>query len=260
MNRRFRMPIRGSVLVLLAATGVGGCRAVATSRSTATLFPPASFEEAPRGDHRVVHAPGACDLCDLYYTARTQVVRLRTADGQGAGIVISGTGGILTNAHVVEGDDAPTVETYSGEVSAAKVVRRGMDADLAVVAVEPPSPGWAPMRVQACPLPAVGTDVYVIGHPVGLGWTVTRGIVSAVRIPGEVRPSAMIQTDAAISPGNSGGPLLDREGRVLGVVVAKLAGRGIENVAFAIPASDAAKFLAESLPEAPSVAEESSEK
>ncbi len=66
-----------------------------------------------------------------------------------------------------------------------------------------------------------------IGHPVGWGWTVTRGIVSAVRRPGEVRGTAMIQTDAAISPGNSGGTLLDCHGRLLGIVVATLAGRGI---------------------------------
>ena len=73
-----------------------------------------------------------------------------------------------------------------------------------------------------------------IGHPVGWGWTVTRGILSAVRRPGEIRGTAMIQTDAAISPGNSGGPLVDCH-RLLGIVVATLAGRGIENVAFAVP-------------------------
>ena len=101
------------------------------------------------------------------------------------------------------------------------------------------------MQVEPVALPAVGSDVYVIGHPVGLGWTITRGIVSAIRRPGEVAPTEIIQTDAAISPGNSGGPLLDRHGRLVGVVVFKLAGRGVESVGFAIPVSAAAAFIAQ---------------
>ncbi len=92
-------------------------------------------------------------------------------------------------------------------------------------------------------MPQVGSEVYVIGHPMGLGWTVTRGIVSAHRKPGEVARTAMIQTDAAISPGNSGGPLLNRHGDLVGLVVAKLSGGGAENVAFAIPASAVLEFL-----------------
>ena len=75
--------------------------------------------------------------------------------------------------------------------------------------------------------------------------TITRGIVSAVRRPGEVAPTEIIQTDAAISPGNSGGPLLDRYGRLVGVVVSKLAGPGVESVGFAIPVSAAAAFIAQ---------------
>ncbi len=94
-------------------------------------------------------------------------------------------------------------------------------------------------------MPPVGSEVYVIGHPLGLGWTVTRGIVSAHRKPGEIAPTAMIQTDAAISLGNSGGPLLDRNGDLVGLVVSKLSGSGVENIAFAIPASVIVEFLAQ---------------
>jgi S1-C subfamily serine protease len=103
-----------------------------------------------------------------------------------------------------------------------------------------------PMQVAPVALPEVGSDVYVIGHPVGLGWTITRGIVSAVRKAGEIAPIEMIQTDAAISPGNSGGPLLNRYGQLVGVVVSKFAGPGIESVGFAIPVSQAAAFIAQS--------------
>jgi len=180
-----------------------------------------------------------------YYKARTHVVRLRAGDGMGTGFVVSESGQIVTNPHVVGNDDAPSVETYEGETFAAKTLRRSSEADLALVQVDPPSGEWVPMRVELVALPEVGSDVYVIGHPVGLGWTITRGIVSAVRRAGEVAPTQIIQTDAAISPGNSGGPLLDRHGHLVGVVVSKLAGPGIESVGFAIPVSETAAFMAQ---------------
>ena len=75
--------------------------------------------------------------------------------------------------------------------------------------------------------------------------TIARGMVSAVRKPGEVAPTVIIQTDEAISPGNSGGPLVDRYGRLFSVVVSKPAGPGVENVGFAILVSAAAAFIAQ---------------
>lgn len=75
--------------------------------------------------------------------------------------------------------------------------------------------------------------------------TIARGIVSAVRRPGEVAPTEIIQTDAAISLGNSGVPLVDRYGHLVCVVVSKLAGPGVESVGFAIPVSAAAAFIAQ---------------
>lgn len=206
---------------------------------------PATFATARSGAHTVGHEPGTCDLCDLYYKARTQVVRLRAGDGMGTGFVVSELGQFVTNAHVVGDHNELSVETYAGDTFAAKTLRTGVEVDLAVVQVEPASGRWAPMHVEPVALPEVGSDVYVIGHPVGLGWTITRGIVSAVRKAGEIAPIEMIQTDAAISPGNSGGPLLDRSGRLVGVVVSKLAGPGIESVGFAIPVSEVAAFMAQ---------------
>ncbi len=234
-------------LAALALSACVECQHEGRARPGACSLGPASFNVARLGEHVVGHEPGTCDLCDLYYAARTQVVRLRTTTGQGAGIVVSDSGRIITNMHLVEGDDTPTVETYAGKMSRAKTLRTRAELDLALVAVDTPSTGWVPMRVEHRGLPAVGSDVYVIGHPVGLGWTVTRGIVSAVRKAGEIAPIDLIQTDAAISAGNSGGPLLDRDGRLVGIVAAKLTGRGIENVAFAIPASVAAEFIAQTV-------------
>jgi len=234
-----------TLLPVFALSLFVGCRLGEPTQPVARVSRPTSFDAPLSEPHIVGHSPETCDLCSLYHKVSRQVVRLRTEDGQGSGVVVSGSGHIVTNAHVVEDSETPKVETYAGDTLPARTIRRAANQDLALVAVESPRFGWEPIQIMGGNLPAVGTDVYVIGHPAGLGWTVTRGIVSAVRKPGEIRETAMIQTDAAISPGNSGGPLLDRRGRLLGVVVAKLIGRGIENIAFAIPASEVAQFLAE---------------
>ncbi len=233
-----------SFAVLSLAT-CAGCQYGGHAGTNVQLSKPASFETTHSQQHVVGHEPGTCDLCDLYYKARTHVVRLRAGSGMGTGFTVSASGQILTNAHVAADDDALSVETYEGEMFAARVLRRNWEVDLALVQVDPPSREWTPMQVQPTALPHVGSDVYVIGHPVGLGWTITRGIVSAVRKAGEIAPIEMIQTDAAISPGNSGGPLLDRHGHLVGVVVSKLAGSGIESVGFAIPVSVVAAFIAQ---------------
>lgn len=227
-----------AVLVTLS----GGCR-TNSARKPLGRTTPATFESAPSGPHRVGHAPGTCDLCDLYYKARTHVVRVHTQTGLGAGIIVTASGRILTNAHVAGDDLAPVAETYGGDLVDSRVLRADADLDLAVLQAAESAVHWEPVSVEPCPLPEVGSDVYVIGHPVGLGWTVTRGVVSATREAGEVAPIPLIQTDAAISPGNSGGPLLDRDGRLLGVVSRKLAGPGIESVGFAIPVSLVREFM-----------------
>jgi len=229
--------------VALLVSLCAGCRAGSSGKPMGPATP-ATFESARSGPHRVGHAPGTCDLCDLYYKARAHVVRVRTQSGLGAGIVVTASGRILTNAHVAGDDVAPVAETYDGDLLNSEVLRADAELDLAVLQVAESAVHWEPVSVEPCPLPEVGSDVYVIGHPAGLGWTVTRGVVSATRKAGEVGPIPLIQTDAAISPGNSGGPLLDRDGRLLGVVSSKLAGPGIEGMGFAIPVSVAADFLA----------------
>ncbi len=220
-------------LPVLITVSLTNCRSV----------PPYRFNSAPQGEHIVGHAPDTCDVCDLYYDAQASVVRIRSGNSLAAGIVVSTSGEILTNAHVVHGTDRPQIETRSGDIFQTKVVRTDQHHDLALLQVEGSAATWFPLPLKPTGLPRVGSDVYVVGHPLGLGWTVSRGIVSANRKPGEVGRTAIIQTDAAISPGNSGGPLLNRHGDLVGLVVAKLSGGGAENVAFAIPASAVLEFL-----------------
>ncbi len=192
------------------------------------------------GVHLVAHEPGECRLCNLYQQGRNHVVRISTPVRFGAGVVITADGMVVTNAHVVKHARSITVETHDGRTFPGKTVAVDADRDLALVEVESNGFRWAPARIGSEHPPLVGSEVYVIGHPVGLGWTMTRGIVSRYHETGD---SSMIQTDAAISPGNSGGPLLDREGHVIGVVTSVFVGGEVENVAFAIPASALLEFL-----------------
>ena len=189
------------------------------------------------------HNPGTCGLCVLYPDARRYVVRVHSRKGQGAGVVISDQGYVLTNAHVVAGVDDPVIETHDGSVYLARVLQTDADADLALLRIETEGARWFAVPIDSGERVPVGTKVFAIGHPIGLGWTVTQGIVSAHRRAGEVAPVQLIQTDAATSPGNSGGPLLDEQGHLIGIISAKLVSLSIENVTFAIPTSVVRPFL-----------------
>lgn len=193
-------------------------------------------------EHAVIHAAGTCQLCDVYHGARSFVVRIETESGIGAGIVIAPEGWIATNAHVVDRASRIDVQTFDGRSFPAKTILADSEEDLALLAL---STGEVLLEVPpiADAWPNVGEEVYVIGHPMGLAWTVTRGIVSAHRRAGDGTRVDMIQTDASISPGNSGGPLLDVRGRVVGIMTSKVVARGAGNVAFARPAEALLKVL-----------------
>ncbi len=204
--------------------------------------------DAPRGELAITFPEGECALCDLYYNIRQSVVRIQAGRGIGAGVIVDDRGFVITNAHVVSGHTALLIETGSGLQTTGHVTFADPTLDLAIVALDSLDQPWQPVRLQNDFEPRVGADVYVIGHPVGLGWSISRGIISGYRLAGEVAALPMIQTDAAISPGNSGGPLVDQDGRVLGIVVSKLSGRAAENIAFVIPSSVVHSFLNERMP------------
>lgn len=246
-----RIPALGIValsLILVAA----GCRS-----SVPVVME--SFEDpadAPRGEIPVTHPEGTCALCDLYYGARQAVIRIEAGRALGAGVVIDGRGYAVTNAHVVADNTVVVVTTSSGASAAGRVAQADPAMDLAIIALAPIDDPWLPMMLEDADIPRVGSDVYVIGHPVGLGWSVSRGIVSGYREAGEISAIPLIQTDAAISPGNSGGPLLNGDGRIIGIVVSKLDGGGAENVAFVVPVSVVREFIAEHLPSSAEASED----
>ena len=168
-----------------------------------------------------------------------RVVHVRRERGAGSGVVIAPDGYVLTNAHVV--DDAKTVEIVfvDGASYRATVIGADPATDLAVVrALGPTLPA---LELATADTLRVGQLVIAIGDPLGLQSTVTHGVVSALGRTLRAKDGRIIenviQTDAALNPGNSGGPLVDTHGRVVGINTAIIG--GAQGIAFAIPAATA---------------------
>jgi putative serine protease PepD len=163
-----------------------------------------------------------------------------TQRAQGSGFVYDTKGHIVTNQHVVAGASSVTVTFWNGTTEKARVVGTDASTDLAVLQVDAPASLLVPLDLGDSRGVAVGDSVVAIGSPFGLEETVTSGIVSAVgrqiSSPNGFAIDDAIQTDAAINHGNSGGPLLDTEGRVIGVTAQiESEGSGSDGVGFAIP-------------------------
>ncbi|WP_459191343.1 S1C family serine protease [Halosimplex sp. J119] len=220
---------------------------------------------APTGDLAAQSNPGqaaqqqsGCDYESLFDETIGSVVSVRTGSGQGSGFVYQvGDGGganatatdgassngsahVVTNAHVVSGADTVEIQFEDGEYRTGTVVGRSTYADLAVVNVSD-APDYVEGLSVASSDPDHGSKVAALGNPLGLEETITHGIVSGTNrtLPTDRSFSIpnVVQMDAPISPGNSGGPLIACDGTVVGVNTAGIAQQGAENIGFAVSAS-----------------------
>ena len=166
--------------------------------------------------------------------------------GAGSGVVISEDGYIITNNHVICGSDGTTiaekitVRLTDGSEYEATVVGTDADADIAIIKID--KTGLTPAVMGDSDKLSVGEDVIAVGNPLGeLGGSVTNGIISALDREISVNGVEMnlLQTNAAVNPGNSGGGLFNMRGELIGVVNAKSSGDGVEGLGFAIPVNDA---------------------
>jgi putative serine protease PepD len=164
----------------------------------------------------------------------------QSSQAEGSGFVYDDQGDIITNAHVVDGQTSIKVRFQDGEVVKATLVGKDESTDIAVIKVDVPASQLHPLSIGTSSTVQVGQTVAAIGSPFGLPETMTAGIVSAVdrtiTAPNNYSISGAIQTDAAINHGNSGGPLLDASGDVIGVN-AQIESNSNDNagVGFAIP-------------------------
>jgi S1-C subfamily serine protease len=165
----------------------------------------------------------------------------REAEGSGSGAVLDRQGHIITNYHVIDGARKIDVTLASNETYPAELVGGDKEHDIAVLKIEASAEELFPIMLGASDNLRVGQRVYAVGNPFGWDGTMTTGIISSLnrdlpsRVEGRMM-QALIQTDAAMNPGNSGGPLLDSNGRMIGMCVA-IASRSGQNsgIGFAIP-------------------------
>jgi S1-C subfamily serine protease len=170
------------------------------------------------------------------------------AQGQGSGFVFDAEGHIVTNDHVVEGAEGVSVRFWDGSTYDATVVGTDPSTDLAVIKVEAPASVLVPLTLGDSTQLTVGEGVVALGSPFGLEGTVTSGIVSALNrqmtSPNNFTINNSIQTDAAINHGNSGGPLLNGAGEVIGVnTQIKSESGGNDGIGFAVPSSTVASIV-----------------
>jgi putative serine protease PepD len=251
-----------SALVAVLVLGAGGGAAAAAALdnpTTTTVIAPSSSTQA-------TNSTDAPSVNEVYRNAKQGVVEIQTTssgggpfglpggqrdESEGSGFVLNKDGDIVTNEHVVAGADSIQVTFADGRKADAKVVGKDSSSDVAVIHVDVPSSELEPLSFADSSRVQVGDSVVAMGSPYGLEETVTTGIISAldrsISSPSNYTISGALQTDAAINPGDSGGPLLDSSGRVIGMnAQIKSSSDGNTGVGFAIP-SDTVKRVAEAL-------------
>jgi len=157
------------------------------------------------------------------------VVSIQTDVGKGSGFIVESDGYIVTNYHVIKGANAGGVLTSNGNKHQIRIVGFSEDSDIAVLKIN--GTNFRKLRFGDSSQAKVGQKVIAIGSPAGLDFTVTQGIISATGRK-DAKGNQFIQIDVAINPGNSGGPLIDANGKVLGVATLKV--KDFEGLGFAL--------------------------
>lgn len=247
--------IRASAIAVLIAMTACGAAPSTIDSPTATAENPALLSATSGGEEPIVGVVAAATPSVV--TVKSVVRSLtpfgpRDGEAVGTGFVVRADGYVLTNNHVVDGASAVTVTTASGDQYPASVVTTDAEHDLAVLKID--ARGLPALTLGSSDGLAVGESVVAIGFALDLsgGPTVTSGILSSLDRSIDVQDSSgsgpsvrtyegLLQTDAALNHGNSGGPLLSLDRQVIGVNVA--GGDSVENIGFAIPIDTAQPLL-----------------
>jgi len=216
----------------------------------------------------VAAADGEPSLADLFEKVDPAVVEIATIQevipdagpaqrtregGRGSGFLVSSDGIIMTAAHVVQMADDVAVRWANGEVSKAKIISSNPNADVAIIRAETVPDSLEPLTLADSDLARVGDQVFIIGAPMNYDHSLTVGHISARRTPkdlfGGIEPVELLQTDAAINEGNSGGPMFNMAGEVIGVVSHILSkSGGSQGLGFVVTSNMARKEMLETKP------------
>ena len=239
-------PLRTPSVTLAAALAAGALIGAGGGAATYAALSSGNGSTVVRqvtvSDAQTASSDGSLSVQSIYRLANKGVVEITAGQGQGSGFVYDAAGHIITNEHVVAGSSSVSVKFWNGKTFTASVVGTDASTDLAVLKVDAPVSQLFPLSLGDSSNLVVGDQVVAIGSPFGLEGTVTSGIVSALHremtSPNHFAIDNSIQTDAAINHGNSGGPLLDAQGKVVGVnAQIESNSGGNEGVGFAIPSN-----------------------
>jgi serine protease Do len=177
-------------------------------------------------------------MMDLWGRSR---IRRYPTQGQGSGVIVTNEGHVVTNHHVIAGQQQIQVTLHGGKTYSADLIGEDSLLDIAVLKIQS-NETFTPLKFGDSTDVEVGQIVFAVGNPFGLGETVTQGIVSAKERSLSDNQRDLFQTDAAINPGNSGGPLVNLRGEIIGINVAIFSSDrenpGFQGVGFSIPAND----------------------
>jgi len=259
-RRRLTLLIAGALVSLAIAAG-GATFALLAGTATTTVVRNVTVPSS-----QIASTTSSLSVGQIYKQAYRGVVEItvtsmqtartpfgldsQTQKAQGSGFVVDASGDIVTNEHVIAGAQSISVRFWNGKTYTAKVVDSDTSLDVALIKVDAPSSQLHPLSLGDSSTVQVGDAVVAIGSPFGLNETVTSGIVSAVHREITATNNATIQnaiqTDAAINHGNSGGPLLNAQGRVIGVnAQIESESGGSDGVGFAGPSNNIQPLLSQ---------------
>lgn len=258
--------LRGSYILIFTLLFVAIMAITSGSFSQPTRANAPVVDVAEEGFVQEANQPGSTVFTDVYTKVSPSVVSINvvarrsdsgyfgqddTVVGSGSGFVLDKQGHIMTNNHVVDGATRIEVNFFDGTLARAEILGMDPDSDLAILQVDLPEDKLHPVEFGNSDELVIGQEVVAIGSPFGQRWTMTSGIISALErtISGMTNFSigGVIQTDASINPGNSGGPLLDLQGRVIGVNSQIISASGASaGIGFAVP-SNLAERVAQAL-------------
>ncbi len=154
------------------------------------------------------------DFSGIIENAIESVVTIVTDLSQGTGFLIEENGYVVTNAHVMENAKSAGIYTYDGEMHQVSLIGTNSEMDVCLLKIQGTYPA---LKLGNSNDVSIGESVIAIGNPLGLQFSVTEGIISAIHREGSNGLEAYFQTDAALNPGNSGGPLIDKQGKAIGI-------------------------------------------